>query len=153
VKRVRRKLHQRTFFDAAPQHVSRRTRVSPSWSSTQRETFSVQVKTIVLVSVCLNLCRTLITELFKHERIETTYAKAKSMQPLAERMVTLAKNNKPHAWNRAGQYVREKPVLGKLFGHFVTRYEDREGGYTRIVKTRRRLGDHALMAFIEMVDR
>jgi large subunit ribosomal protein L17 len=100
-----------------------------------------------------SLFKSMITALFKHERIETTFPKAKAMQRYAEKMITLAKKNGPHARDRAGAYVREPQVLDKLFGEYAKRYRDRQGGYTRVMRTRRRLGDHALMAFIELVDR
>ncbi len=95
----------------------------------------------------------MVTSLLKHERIETTFQKAKAMQRYAEKVITIAKKNGPHARDRAGAYVREPEVLDRLFTEYAQRYRDREGGYTRVMRTRRRLGDHALMAFIELVDR
>ncbi len=95
----------------------------------------------------------MVTSLLKHERIETTFPKAKAMQRYAEKVITIAKKNGPHARDRAGAYVREAEVLDRLFGEYAQRYRDRDGGYTRVMRTRRRLGDHALMAYIELVDR
>jgi large subunit ribosomal protein L17 len=87
----------------------------------------------------------------RHEQIRTTEAKAKSIQPKAERLITLAKRGDLHARRLAARDVQDPKVLGKLFGEIAERYEDREGGYTRIYKLGPRKGDAAPMALISLV--
>jgi large subunit ribosomal protein L17 len=99
------------------------------------------------------LFRSLITSLLEHERIETTEAKAKELRILAERMISLGKEGSLHARRRAAAYIRAKRVVSKLFKDLAGRFAERHGGYTRIIKTRRRVGDAAPMAVIELVTR
>ena len=99
------------------------------------------------------LFRSLVTSLLEHERIETTEAKAKEIRILAERMVTLGKDGSLHARRRAAAYIRAKSVVSKLFTDIAGRFSERKGGYTRLIKTRRRVGDAALMVVIELVSR
>mmetsp|Transcript_49401 Transcript_49401/g.49778 ORF Transcript_49401/g.49778 Transcript_49401/m.49778 type:complete len:178 (-) Transcript_49401:576-1109(-) len=100
------------------------------------------------------MLRNMVTSLIKHERIETTLPKAKEMKKLAENMVTHAKKGTLHRRRLAARFVREKPMVVKLFEILGPRYQDRDGGYTRILKlSKRRLGDNAPMAIIEYVDR
>jgi large subunit ribosomal protein L17 len=99
------------------------------------------------------LFRSLITSLLEHERIETTEAKAKELRILAERMISLGKEGSLHARRRAAAYIRVKRVVSKLFKDLAGRFAERHGGYTRIIKTRRRVGDAAPMAVIELVTR
>jgi large subunit ribosomal protein L17 len=91
--------------------------------------------------------------LLEHERIETTEAKAKELRILAERMISLGKEGSLHAQRRAAAYIRVKRVVSKLFKELAGRFAERHGGYTRIIKTRRRVGDAAPMAVIELVTR
>lgn len=100
----------------------------------------------------LALYRNLVTELFRHERITTTETKAKEIRPLAEKMITLAKRGDLHARRQARAFVYDPKVVRKLFTDIATRMKDRNGGYTRITKLERRLGDGAPMAAIELVD-
>ena len=97
------------------------------------------------------LLRNLVTELFRHERIETTEAKAKEARRLAERLITFAKRGDLHARRRVDRFVMDKDVTRKLFSTIAPWYEDRQGGYTRILKPRSRPGDAAEMAFLELV--
>ena len=105
------------------------------------------------------LLRDLLTDLIIHERIETTFAKAKELQRLAEKMVTLGKANTLSARIRAAKMVRfeytdeskEQYAIQKLFGEIAEKYKDRKGGYTRVLKTGPRRGDAAPMAIIEFV--
>jgi large subunit ribosomal protein L17 len=97
------------------------------------------------------LFRNLTTELFKHERIKTTEARAKSIQPLAEKLVTLARKGDLHARRQAARDIMDPAVLQKLFDEIGPRMEDRSGGYTRIYKLGPRRGDAANMALIELV--
>jgi large subunit ribosomal protein L17 len=95
--------------------------------------------------------RNLATSLFRHERIETTTAKAKELRPFAERLITLARRGDVHARRIAGRKIQDRDVLGKLFDDIAPRYAERPGGYTRILKVDRRKGDAAEMSLIELV--
>jgi len=99
------------------------------------------------------LFRSLVTSLLEHERIETTEAKAKEIRILADRMITLGKEGNLYARRRAAAYIRTKSVVSKLFKDIAGRFSERKGGYTRLIKTRRRVGDAALMVVIELVGR
>jgi large subunit ribosomal protein L17 len=99
------------------------------------------------------LFRNLVTSLLEHGRIETTEAKAKEIRGIAERMITLGKRGDLHAKRRALSYIQSRDVVAKLFDEIGPRSAERNGGYTRVIKTRIRLGDSAPMAVIELVDR
>jgi large subunit ribosomal protein L17 len=94
----------------------------------------------------------LATALFEHGRITTTEAKAKRLRPLAERLITFAKRGDLHARRRVLTVVRDKGVVHELFTEIGPRYENRQGGYTRITKVGPRKGDNAPMAVIELVE-
>ncbi|HIO69188.1 MAG TPA: 50S ribosomal protein L17 [Nitrospirales bacterium] len=98
------------------------------------------------------LFRSLLTALFDHERIETTSAKAKELKGLADRMITFGKSGTLAARRRAFACVWRKDVVAKLFKDIAPRFSSRSGGYTRIIKTRRRVGDGAEMVAIELVE-
>ena len=98
------------------------------------------------------LLRGLATELFKHGKIQTTEAKAKSLRPVAEKLITLAKRGDLHARRQAAARLYDPAVLQKLFGEIAEQYQDRKGGYTRIYKLGPRQGDAAPMALIELID-
>jgi large subunit ribosomal protein L17 len=93
----------------------------------------------------------LATALFTHGRIQTTETKAKRLRPLAERMVTFAKRGDLHARRRVMTVIRDKSAVHKLFVEIAPQVDQREGGYTRIIKTGYRKGDNAPMAVIELV--
>ena len=97
------------------------------------------------------LFRNLVTSLLDHERIETTEAKAKEIRGFTDRMITLGKEGTLPARRRALAFIRSKDVVSKLFSDIAGRFQGRPGGYTRIVKTRRRIGDAAEMVVIELV--
>ena len=99
------------------------------------------------------LLRMLVTALLKNEKIETTSAKAKEIRPLAEQMITLAKRGDLHARRQALSFIQDDSVVGNLFTQIGPRFASRNGGYTRIVPTRNRMGDAAPMAVIELVER
>jgi large subunit ribosomal protein L17 len=92
------------------------------------------------------------TSLFRHERIETTTAKAKELRPYAERLITLACRGDLHARRLAATKIQDREVLGKLFGDIAPRFAERPGGYTRILKLGHRKGDAAEMSLIELVN-
>lgn len=106
------------------------------------------------------LFRNLITELFRHERIETTEAKAKAIRGDAEKLISLAKRSEGktpaqvvHARRMAEKNLLSKDVAKKLFETLGPRYKERPGGYTRIYKVGPRLGDAAPVVILELVDR
>jgi large subunit ribosomal protein L17 len=99
------------------------------------------------------LFRNLVTSLLEHGRIETTEAKAKEIRGIAEKMITLGKRGDLHAKRLALAYIQSRDVVAKLFSEIGPRSAARNGGYTRVIKTRVRLGDSAPMAVIELVDR
>jgi large subunit ribosomal protein L17 len=94
----------------------------------------------------------LATALFEHGKITTTEAKAKRLRPLAERLITFAKRGDLHARRRVMTVVRDKSVVHELFTEIGPRFENRQGGYTRITKIGPRKGDNAPMAVIELVE-
>jgi large subunit ribosomal protein L17 len=94
----------------------------------------------------------MVTSLLEHERIVTTTPKAKEVRRLADRMITLAKRGDLHARRQALAVIRSKKVVAKLFDDLKDDYLDRNGGYTRIIKTGNRGGDAAAMAIIELVN-
>ncbi len=96
------------------------------------------------------LLRALTTELIRHGRITTTKARAKAVRSEAERMVTLAKDGSLAARRRALGYMYDKQLVHALFEQASDRYGNRNGGYTRIIRTIRRRGDNAEMAIIEL---
>ncbi len=99
------------------------------------------------------MMRNMVTDFFKHEKIQTTQAKAKALRPYAEKLITLGKKGTLTSRRQAARFVRDKAVLKKLFDEIAPRYSERPGGYTRIIKLGgSRAGDHALMAIIEMVE-
>ncbi|WP_149360577.1 50S ribosomal protein L17 [Lolliginicoccus suaedae] len=93
----------------------------------------------------------LATSLFEHGRITTTEAKARRLRPLAEKLVTHARKGDLHHRREAFKTIRDKDVLHKLFAEIGPHFAERDGGYTRIVKTLPRKGDNAPMAVIELV--
>lgn len=104
------------------------------------------------------LFRNLIRELYTHERITTTEAKARAIRSEAEKLITKAKRglaeggNRVHAQRQIVAYLNDKTVAKKVFDELAPRYQERNGGYTRIVKMGKRQGDAADMAIIELVE-
>lgn len=98
------------------------------------------------------LLRNMATSLVQHERIETTLPKAKELRRVVERMITLGKRGDLHSRRLAASYLFDDAAVAKVFGDFVTRFRERQGGYTRILRKGARFGDGADMAFIELVD-
>ncbi|WP_446859487.1 MULTISPECIES: 50S ribosomal protein L17 [unclassified Phormidesmis] len=96
------------------------------------------------------LLRSLTTELIRNGRIKTTKVRAKAMRPEVEKMITLAKDGSLSARRQAMGYIFDKQLVHALFEQAPERYADRQGGYTRIIRTVPRRGDNAEMAYIEL---
>jgi large subunit ribosomal protein L17 len=97
------------------------------------------------------MLRNLATSLLKYERIETTEARAKEVSSIAEKMISLGKQGDLAARRHAMAYLMEEDVVTKLFETIAPKYADRQGGYTRIMKTGFRRGDAAELVLIELV--
>jgi len=97
------------------------------------------------------MLRNMVTSVIKHESIRTTDCKAKELRKLAERMITLGKRGDLHARRQALSVVRDKSVVGKLFGELSERFRTRPGGYTRIIKVGYRFGDNAPVSILEFI--
>ena len=100
----------------------------------------------------LAVLRNLSTSLFRHERITTTLMKAKELRPFAERLITISKRETLHARRLVLRDIHDKDVVAKMFDALSSRYAQRPGGYTRIIKLGPRRGDNAEIARIELVD-
>ena len=105
------------------------------------------------------LRRTLVKQLFEHERIRTTRAKAEAMRGQAEKMITLAKRGNKAEGEKAVHIKRlaiarlgDKEIVAKLFDDIAPRFENRQGGYTRMIKMGPRYGDSAEMVLLELVE-
>lgn len=96
------------------------------------------------------MLRNMVTSFFSDERVETTDAKAKELRRVAEKMITLGKRGSLEARRHALAVIRDKKVVKKLFEDIALRYQDRQGGYTRIVKSGHRPGDGALLSVIAL---
>ncbi len=99
------------------------------------------------------LFKNMAQAIIKHEQIITTLPKAKTMKPIVDKLITLAKKGSLHAKRQAYSKLRDDKMVTKLFEILASRYADRAGGYTRVVKAGFRYGDAAAMAVIELVDR
>ena len=97
--------------------------------------------------------RNMANSLFKHELIKTTLPKAKELRRVAEPLITLAKEDSVAHRRTAFDRLRDKESVGKLFDELGPRYQERPGGYLRILKCGYRAGDNATMAYVELVDR
>lgn len=97
------------------------------------------------------LFRSMVTALFANEKIMTTEIKAKEARVVAEKMITLAKKGDLHSRRLAAEVINQPEVLQKLFDSIASRYTERKGGYTRIVKVGPRRGDAAPMVVLELV--
>ncbi len=97
------------------------------------------------------MLRALTTYLLENGKIETTFTRAKEVQPLAEKMITLGKENSLNSYRKALSFITKEDVAQKVFKEIAPKYADRNGGYTRVVRTGPRRGDCAEMAIIELV--
>jgi large subunit ribosomal protein L17 len=95
--------------------------------------------------------RNLVTNLIEKERIQTTLLRAKAARPLAERMITLGKRDSLHARRQAAAFLMTPGATQKLFSELAPRFAERNGGYTRIVRTGWRIGDGAELAILEWI--
>ena len=95
--------------------------------------------------------RNLVTDLLNYEKITTTEAKAKEVRGLAEKMITLGKGGGLHCRRQALSFIMDKKVTEKVFNELASRYAERPGGYTRIIKLGPRLGDRAAIVQLELV--
>lgn len=101
----------------------------------------------------LAMLKNMVTSLIEHERITTTVPKAKEARKMAEKVITLGKKGGLHNVRLAQRYVKDRVLLEKLFGELKTRYANRAGGYTRLMRAGFRRGDAADIAILELVDR
>jgi large subunit ribosomal protein L17 len=95
----------------------------------------------------------MVVSLLTHEQIKTTLPKAKELRRVADKMITLGKRGSLHTRRQAFSFLRDDVVVTKLFSVLGSRYKDRSGGYTRVLKAGYRYGDNAPMAMIELIDR
>ena len=100
----------------------------------------------------VSMFRNLVSSLIEHERVETTHEKAREVGRLAERMISLGKRGDLHARRQALRIVRGREVQSKLFGELAERFASRQGGYTRVLRTRRRPGDAAEMSIVSLLE-
>ena len=99
------------------------------------------------------LFKNMAQAIIKHEQIITTLPKAKTMKPIIDKLITLGKKGSLHARRQAFTHLRDNKMVSKLFGDLASRYADRQGGYSRVLKAGYRYGDAAAMAVLELVDR
>ena len=97
------------------------------------------------------LLRQQVTDLLENGKMETTFYRAKEVQPVVEKMITLGKKGDLAAYRRALAFITKEDVAKKLFDEIGAKYADRNGGYTRVTRTGARRGDAAEMAIIELV--
>ena len=97
------------------------------------------------------LLRQQVTDLLENGKMETTFYRAKEVQPVVEKMITLGKKGNLAAYRRALAFITKEDVAQKLFKEIAPKYADRNGGYTRVTRTGPRRGDAAEMAVIELV--
>lgn len=95
--------------------------------------------------------KSMLASIIAHEKIETTTPKAKELRPLAEKLITLGKRGDLHARRQVLSLIPDRKIVHKLFAEIAPRYENRHGGYTRIIRTGFRPGDNAPLSIIEFV--
>lgn len=99
-----------------------------------------------------HMMRNMVTSFFEFEKVTTTVTRAKELRKVVDKMITLGKRGDLHARRQALQVIRDPKVVGKLFEMIAPRYQQRPGGYTRIIKLENRQGDNAPMSIIELVE-
>ncbi len=98
-----------------------------------------------------SMLRNLVTSLLEHEKIKTTDAKAKEVRRVAEKMITLGKRGDLHAMRQALVVIKKRDVVRKVFDVLAVRYQERPGGYLRVIKAGRRIGDGAPISVVELI--
>ena len=98
------------------------------------------------------MMRAMVTYLFENGKIETTVTRAKEVRAVAEKMITLGKTNTLHSKRQVYSYITKEEVAKKVFDEIAPKYEDRNGGYTRIIKIGPRRGDAAEMAIVRLIE-
>lgn len=98
------------------------------------------------------MLRSMTTSFLENGKVLTTLTRAKEVQKIAEKMVTLGKSNTLHTKRQAFSYITKRDVVSKLFDEIAPKFAERNGGYTRIIKIGPRRGDAAEMAILELVD-
>jgi large subunit ribosomal protein L17 len=98
------------------------------------------------------LFRNLVTSFLRYERIETTEAKAKEIRSIADQMISLGKRGDLHSRRMAAAYIMDRQVVSHLFSEVAPRFSTKNGGYTRLIKTRVRHGDGAPMVIVELTE-
>jgi large subunit ribosomal protein L17 len=114
----------------------------------RKHTFKIGLKSGHRRSLVANAVCSLLT----HGRITTTVPKAKEIRRIAEKMITLGKRGTLHAHRLAVSRIHQKSVVQRLFSEIAPAYESRNGGYTRLLRTRHRIGDGAELCILELVD-
>ena len=99
----------------------------------------------------LAMLRGMVTDLIEHESVTTTEAKAKEVRRMAEKIISYGKAGTLHDRRRCAGVLTQKSAVRKVFSELAERYEDRNGGYTRVIKMAPRKGDAAMMAMIELM--
>ena len=99
------------------------------------------------------MLRAMVTYLLENGRIETTVTRAKEVRAMAEKYITLAKDNNLNSKRQALAFITKEDVVAKLFNEIAPKYSDVNGGYTRILKMGFRVGDNAPMAYMELTER
>ncbi len=97
------------------------------------------------------LLRQQVTDLLENGKLETTFCRAKEVQPVVEKMITLGKKNTLASYRKALSYITKEDVAKKTFSEIAPKYAERNGGYTRVIRLGARRGDAAEMAIIELV--
>ena len=97
------------------------------------------------------MLRQLVTDLLENGKLETTFYRAKEVQPVVEKMITLGKKGNLAAYRKAMSYMTDEDIVQKLFKEIAPNYAERNGGYTRVTRIGARRGDAAEMAIIELV--
>jgi large subunit ribosomal protein L17 len=97
------------------------------------------------------MLRNMVTSLLKYEKIQTTDSKAQELKKVADKMITLGKRGDLHARRQAAAFVRERDIVGKLFGELTERFRERMGGYTRVIHAGNRVGDNAPLSIVELL--
>ena len=99
----------------------------------------------------MSMLRGLVTALLENGKLETTYFRAKEVSALTEKLITIAKEENLHNKRTAMSFITKRDVVVKLFAEIAPKYADKNGGYTRIIKTGTRRGDAAEMCIIELI--